>query len=65
MYVFKIGKMYLSLLSIDNYDNEISIDFTSNISSAKKINSEQLEVYNGLLLNLFDTSVESVAIKDE
>ena len=34
-YLFMLGKLYISSILIDDNDNEINIDFTSNIDYAK------------------------------
>lgn len=35
-YVIKVNDMYLSFISIDNYDDELSMHFTTDINSAKE-----------------------------
>ena len=48
----KFKKLYLSYLSFDNFDSEISIKFTSKIEQAKVIDEKDKEFYDIILSGL-------------
>ena len=39
-YIIKVNEMYLSVIEVDNYDDELMMSFTSHIDSAKIISNE-------------------------
>ena len=48
----KYKKLYLSYLSFDNFDSEISIKFTSKDGEAKMIDEKDKEFYDIILSGL-------------
>lgn len=48
----KFKKLYLTRLNFDNYDSEITIDFTSKIEQAKTIDVKDKEFYDIILSGL-------------
>lgn len=48
----KFKKLYLSYLSFDNFDSEISIKFTSKNEEAKMIDEKDKEFYDIILSGL-------------
>ena len=39
-YIIKVNDMYLSFISVDNYDNNLSLNFTTDIESARKFRTK-------------------------
>ena len=58
--MLKIGKLYVSYVSIDNYDNEINVSFTSVINSAKRFDVNDIELFKFVLELLMECSFEVI-----
>lgn len=56
-YILKIGHMFISRVSIDSYDTDIYVDFTSNREDACVFDYEISELYISLLVNLFNCEI--------
>ena len=52
-YVIEYNGLYISACYIDNYDNELNIDFTSKLSNAKKYNEDDINTIKNILLIYF------------
>lgn len=51
--IIKLGNMYICRLEINNYDNEVNVNFTSNIEDAKEFNEELANMFIDILVTLF------------
>lgn len=47
--ILKIGKLYVSCVSIDNYSDEINVSFTSVINDAKRFDVNDIELFKCIL----------------
>ena len=56
-YILKIGNMFISSVSIDSYDTDICVDFTSNRNDARVFNYESSELYINILCDLFNCEI--------
>lgn len=54
--MLKVGKLYISCLSVDSYDSEIKISFTSIINEAKKFNVNDIELFKSMLEMLMEST---------
>lgn len=59
-YILKIGNMFISSFSINSYDSEINVDFTSERENAHVFDYESSELYISLLINLFNCEIIKV-----
>lgn len=50
-YYLKVGVLYVKYFSIENYSNEITVSFTSDINEAKEYNNEEETNINRELIN--------------
>lgn len=65
-YVIEYNGLYISACYIENYDNELNIDFTSLLSSAKKYNEQNINTIKNILLIYFaDINVIPFEEKEE
>ena len=61
MYILKLGELYIARISIENYDTDISIEFTVKIDDAKIFNELNYLIFKNLielLLNCELTIIE-------
>jgi len=54
--MLKIGRLYISNVTIDSYDSEISINFTSKIYEAKRFDSNDIESFKCMVELLMECS---------
>lgn len=59
--MLKVGKLYISHVSIANYDNEIQVNFTSIIKDAKRFDINDIELYKSLLELLMGCTFDIIA----
>lgn len=58
--ILKIGKLYISCVSIDNYSNEINVSFTSVINDAKRFDVNDVELFKCILELVMECSFEVI-----
>lgn len=58
--ILKIGKLYISGMSIDNYDSEISVSFTSIINEAKRFDVNDIELFKCILETVMECTFEII-----
>lgn len=58
--ILKIGKLYISGMSIDNYDSEISVHFTSIINEAKRFDVNDIELFKCILETVMECTFEII-----
>ena len=51
--IIKIGHMYLEYFSVDNFDNDINLRFTSQVDNAKMFSDEDILIVKPIIQNLF------------
>ena len=67
-YVIKVNGMYLNFISIDNYDDELSMHFTTNIDNAKRYNARTFikVIINSLsLLGFNEDTIEVINMGED
>jgi len=58
--ILKIGKLYISYVSIDNYSDEINVSFTSVINDAKRFDVNDIELFKCILELIMECSFEVI-----
>lgn len=58
--ILKLGKLYISWVSIDNYDSEIKVDFTNSINDAKRFDINDIELFKCMLEILMECTFETI-----
>ena len=58
--ILKIGKLYVSYMSIDNYESEIGVNFTSVIQEAKRFNFNDIELFKCMLELLMECKFDVI-----
>ena len=56
--IIRIGHMYLEYFSVDNWNSEISINFTSKIEDAKRFSDEDIVIVKPIISNLLMLALE-------
>lgn len=58
--ILKLAKLYISYMSIDNYDSEIQVNFTSSINDAKRFDIDDIESFRYILEMLLECTFETI-----
>lgn len=58
--ILRLAKLYISYISIDNYDNEIQVHFTSSINDAKRFDIDDIESFRYILEMLLECTFETI-----
>ena len=58
--MLKIGKLYISYVSIDNYESEIQVNFTSVINEAKRFDVNDIELFKCILEILMECTFDII-----
>jgi len=58
--ILKIGKLYISQVSIDNYSDEINVGFTSVINDAKRFDVNDIELFKCILELIMECTFETI-----
>ncbi len=58
----KIGNLYLSRLNVEDYDDTLEIDFTSNVMNSKLIKSDYLNIIFNILTSQLNIKNEDIIV---
>ena len=65
MYILKLGKLYISRISIENYDTDISIEFTVKIDDAKNFNELNCLTFKDLIELLLNCELTIIEVNKD
>lgn len=62
--IIQLGNMYICDMSLENYNDEFSVGFTSDLTESKRFNINDKYIID-VLRSLFDIEFNVIYIKDE
>ena len=65
MYILKLGELYIARISIENYDSDISIEFTINIDDAKNFNELNYLTFKNLIELLLNCELKIICVNND
>ena len=65
MYILKLGDLYITRISIENYDTDISIEFTVKIDDAKIFNELNYLTFKNLIELLLNCELTIIEVNKE
>ena len=65
MYILKLGDLYITRISIENYNTDISIEFTVKIDGAKIFNELNYLTFKNLIELLLNCELTIIEVNKE